>query len=179
MNQPDNIWLRLKKGDREAFLYVYKCHYQILYSYGIKLSGDKELTRDCIHEIFVQIWEKHPNLKDVYNIKGYLLKYMRRFILDKIKRDRLHSELEENIEKDLKLEFSPEDILIGKEANQEQVARVLDALSKLSARQKEIIYLKFYYGLDYQTIQQITSLSYQSLRNLLYKAMITLRKHLS
>jgi RNA polymerase sigma factor (sigma-70 family) len=179
LNQPDEIWLLLKKGDKNAFLQVYEIHYPILYDYGMKLSGEKELTRDCIHEIFTQIWDKRSNLKDVHHIKAYLLKYMRRLILNKLKLHRLNAELEENSNKYLRLEFSPEDMIIGKEDRQEQTQRVLNALSKLSPRQKEIIYLRFYYGLDYQMIQQITSLNYQSLRNVLHKAMTTLRKHLS
>ena len=50
------------------------------------------------------------------------------------------------------------------------------AISKLSSRQQEILYLKFYSEMDYDQIIEIMGLNYQSARNLVTRALEALRK---
>ena len=61
-------------GDKEAFLAIYHNHYHPLFYYGFTLTADRELTKDCIQELFLDIWNKRPTLnKEVDNIQSYLL----------------------------------------------------------------------------------------------------------
>jgi RNA polymerase sigma factor (sigma-70 family) len=53
---------------------------------------------------------------------------------------------------------------------------LLEALSKLSPRQKEVVYLKFYENLSYHEITELTSLNYQSVRNYIHQAIQALRR---
>jgi RNA polymerase sigma-70 factor (ECF subfamily) len=50
------------------------------------------------------------------------------------------------------------------------------AIGKLSSRQQEILYLKFYSEMDYDQIIEIMDLNYQSARNLVTRALDALRK---
>ena len=58
---------------------------------------------------------------------------------------------------------------------QKQKEVLLAALDELSPRQREIIYLRFYQNLSYEEIADIMDLNYQTSRNLLYKAIRSLR----
>ncbi|MEN7547736.1 sigma-70 family RNA polymerase sigma factor [Rapidithrix thailandica] len=179
MKLPDQtIWNSLKNGNKEAYLQIYKSHYELLYSYGLKLSNDQELTRDCIHEIFVNLWEQRAKLNDVLHIKAYLLKYLRRLIFHKLKKKNRQTSIDSLQQESFQITFSPEDLLIQQDITKENQQKIMEALSHLSPRQKEIIYLKFYDELSYQEIQDIMSLSYQSVRNTLHKALTSLRKRL-
>jgi len=53
---------------------------------------------------------------------------------------------------------------------------ILRALNKLPPRQKEIIYLKIYKGLNYEEISEVMSINYQVVRNLLCQALKTFKK---
>jgi RNA polymerase sigma-70 factor (ECF subfamily) len=55
---PMNTWGRMAGGDKDAFLALYESHYQALFCYGFSLSKDKELTKDCIQELFLEkrVW---------------------------------------------------------------------------------------------------------------------------
>ena len=48
--------------------------------------------------------------------------------------------------------------------------KIFDAFEKLSPRQKEIIYLKFYHNLSYEAVSEIMDINYQAARNLLSQA---------
>ena len=132
-----------------------------------------------IQEIFADLWEKKSTVADVVHIKAYLLKYLRRALLTKITAEKKSQGLNTNEENLFEVSISPEDLLIKNQISKEQERKILDALAQLSPRQREIIYLKFFDELDYQAIQDITSLNYQSLRNTLHKALQSLRKILA
>jgi RNA polymerase sigma factor (sigma-70 family) len=56
---------------------------------------------------------------------------------------------------------------------------VLVALGRLSNRQKEIIYLKYYQNLSYEEVSEIMNINYQVARNLLYQAIKSLKSLLA
>ena len=76
-----NYWDNMVKGDKEAFLAIYHNHYRALFYYGFSLTADRELTKDCIQELFLDIWNTRPTLnKEVENIQSYLFTWLRRKI---------------------------------------------------------------------------------------------------
>src|SRR6185436_10150035 len=63
------------------------------------------------------------------------------------------------------MEFSPEEIRIKKESASFNTSQLTQMINTLPARQKEIIYLRFYEGLSYKDISRILNINYQSLVN--------------
>ncbi|WP_313982306.1 sigma-70 family RNA polymerase sigma factor [Xanthocytophaga flavus] len=59
-----------------------------------------------------------------------------------------------------------------------QQIRLQQELNKLPQRQKEALYLVFYQELSYQQITKIMQLQYQTVRDLVHKALKTLREKL-
>lgn len=47
-----------------AFEELMKTHFAVLFHYGTKFSKDKEFIRDCIQDLFLQLWESGQNLSD-------------------------------------------------------------------------------------------------------------------
>jgi RNA polymerase sigma factor (sigma-70 family) len=50
------------------------------------------------------------------------------------------------------------------------------ALSQLSSRQKEAIFLKYNFGLDYEEVSKVLNINYQSARNLIHRGISRIRK---
>ncbi len=73
-------------------------------------------------------------------------------------------------------EISHDNFLVGKQDDLEHTEIILRALNKLPPRQKEIIYLKIYKGLNYEEISEVMSINYQVVRNLLCQALKTFKK---
>ena len=172
------IWLRLKNGDAESITQIIRNYYSDMYFFGLKISQSKELTEDCIQELLVDLWEKRAKLSNVQYIKSYLFKSLRRRIIRSLTYDEpdVYNDPFQN-DSFLPIEFSIEDQIIEQQTNEQNKKFLLNALEKLSKRQKEIIYLKFYEKLDYSEIAKIMSLKRQSVHNLLQESVKSLQKH--
>lgn len=62
-----------QSGDVSAFSTLYDMHINLLFNYGCKLTTDKELLKDCIHDVFVKLYTKKAELGIIDNFKSYLL----------------------------------------------------------------------------------------------------------
>ena len=68
--------------------------------------------------------------------------------------------------------------IFRREANLHRQLLVSGAMESLPARQKEIIFLKFFQDLKNEEIQKIMNLNSQVVRNTLYKALNNLRREM-
>jgi RNA polymerase sigma factor (sigma-70 family) len=170
------LWQELKQGNEQAVGEMMQYYYADLYQYSLKIACDADLSKDCIQEIFMEIWTKREKLSDVNYIKPYLFKSLRRRIIyHKTQKKR---ELK-NLGVDFDVVFSQEDFLVNEQNTKERQEKLLHALNQLSKRQREAIYLKFYEGLSYEEIAEIMGITYQPLYNLIYKSLKLLREYLS
>ena len=169
-------WESMTGGDKAAFLSIYESHYQALFSYGFTLTASKEQTKDCIQELFFEIWKKHSLInKDVINVRSYLFTWLRRKIFKELKRldgEKCSNELIDNFP-DKVLPY--EDLLIAFQQSEEKKDQLSAALKKLTKKQLEIIRLKFFENLSYEEIAIKTSLTQRTIYNLVYEAIRHLR----
>ncbi len=76
-----NAWRGMIEGDTSVFLTIYQDQYQALFSYGYSIAADKELVKDCIQEVFLEIWKTRKTITtDVGNVRSYLFTWLRRKI---------------------------------------------------------------------------------------------------
>jgi RNA polymerase sigma factor (sigma-70 family) len=175
-NQDITLWESFRKGDKEAFAALFREHYAMLFRFGSKFSTDTELLEDAIQELFIELWQAKSE-RPVLSVKAYLLKSLKYKLL-KIFRQK-GKLLALTDEKDIAFEWSHENFLIAQQESAEKKQLVLNALGRLSNRQKEIIYLKYYQDLSYEEISEIMSINYQVARNLLYQAIKSLKSLLA
>lgn len=55
----------IKKGDNQAFEYLFKTYYPRLRGYAVRFVEDEETARDIIQECFMRFWEKREMLSAV------------------------------------------------------------------------------------------------------------------
>ena len=171
-----NEWSCMTGGDTDAFLSVYECHYQALFSYGFTLTANSELTKDCIQELFLEIWKKHATInKEVENVRAYLFTWLRRKIFKELARLNGEKCTDELIKKFSQNILPYEDLLIAFQQSEEKKDRLRTALKKLTKKQLQIIRLKFFDNLSYEEIAAKTSLKQRTVYNLIYEAIRHLR----
>lgn len=170
-------WNDMVKGDRVAFLAIYQLHYQALFSYGFSLSSDRELTKDCIQELFLEIWKNRFTLnKEVDNVRSYLFTWLRRKInkeFERLKKEKINDQITEDFEV---TQASYEELLVTFQQSEEKKEELRRALKKLTKKQLEIIKLKFFENLSCSAIASKTSLTPRTVYNLMYEAMRQLRE---
>jgi len=161
------------QGNRDALGVLFKRYYSLLYNYGSKICTDRLLLEDCIQDLFAELWLKKTS-QPIQSIKAYLLQALK-YKLYKSFRNRIRiTGLEQN-DPDY-FELSHESFLISKQEDEEKVRTILVAINQLPARQREIIYLRIYKGLNYEEISEIMQINYQVVRNLLCQALKSFRK---
>jgi RNA polymerase sigma factor (sigma-70 family) len=175
MNESE-VWNSFRKGSDAAFASIYRQHVKVLFAYGIKIVKDRAVVEDCIHDLFIELWDRKVFLSSTDSIKLYLFKGLKRKILKVIEKNNRYCAKEELTEEyNFTIEFSHEATLIEHQLTLEQEARLKQAIDKLSKHQREIIFLRFYAALSYEEIASLMCINYQSVKNLVFRSMKTLR----
>ena len=176
INRNNNqLWNQVCKGEEKAFQTMYAQYAKLLYQYGLKLTPKTELIEDCIQDLFTRIFKNHKTLGKTDNIKYYLLKAFRNNLIRNIEKEKKYS-YEENDDYYFEIMFTVEDEVMASEEEQKKRKILADALTKLSARQKEAIYLRYTNGMEYDEIATVMKMSVEACRNIIYRAIKSLRK---
>lgn len=171
-------WESLKTGNVDALEAIYNLHVDALYNYGMILCHEPDKVKDCIHDLFVYIWNFRERVSVPDSTKAYLMVSLRRRLFDKgSKIDTLTTGLE-NVDQPGILTEGAEEKWIQREQDAARQQQLDKAMNTLSERQREIIFMKYYQQMDYEEIGRIMDLNYQSARNLVTRALTALRKEM-
>ncbi|XWW47414.1 sigma-70 family RNA polymerase sigma factor [Fibrella sp. USSR17] len=176
--QDEQVWQAFKRGDALAYADLVNIYYPILLKYGLRFSNDADVVKDCLHNLFIDIWNRRERLNEVRSIKAYLLTSLRRQLYKEIQRSQRIFSVDTSFDEyDFQVQFAIETDIIDKERNDENLSKLKANLAQLSKRQREAIYLRFYQALDYEDIAQIMAINQHSAVNLIYEALKLLRKY--
>lgn len=169
------LWDDLRAGKKSALKVIYDQEFQYLFNYGRKIFQRTELVEDSIHDLFVEIWQRHDSLGPTDSIRRYLATSLRRKIVSVLKKESKSQSVDSFETIPFDVELAIDEVIIAQELNEEQATQLKRAFDKLTAKQKEILYLRFYQGLDYEQIADVLDMKYQSLRNAVSRAIKNLR----
>ncbi len=171
-----NTWKKFREGDKDALLILYNEHYIGLMNYGLKVTSNREMTKDAITQILLRLWDNRSSLPDVINIRSYLLTTLRRELLAEIKMEnKRHSKYTEAGQNLPAEEKSYEEVIIQLQQNNELNHKLLSALKTLTSREKELLQLKFFEDLDYEDIAERCIISKRTAYNIIHRALKTLK----
>ncbi len=163
-NSADELWGLFLEGDMKAFHSIYSSHYQLLYNFGLKFLQPAKIE-DCIHDTFLNILNYKEKIKSVKNVKAYLFKSFRNQAIKMLKGNKLEFNLIEGT--------TPQE-----EENRDKekmIVQLKELILKLSPREREIIYLKYFQGFNNKEIAEMLEIKYQTVRNILADAIKKMR----
>lgn len=165
-------------GDRNAFAEIMQTYYPLLLNYGTQFQRDKEFVKDCLHDLFIDLWNNRQKIGTVDKLKPYLLSSIRHRLFRETKRLRWFREAEQlNEDYAMEVQFAIESYLVSNEVVHEDLKRLQINLDKLSKRQREAIYLRFFQEMEYEDIAKVMAIHSHSAVNLVYEALRMLRKN--
>lgn len=177
--EDQRLWSAFRRSDEYAFGEIARKYYQSLLTYGVRFSVDREFVKDCMQELFYEMWERRESLGDTDFVKFYLFKSLRRKIYRESNKKTGHSlETDLNHASDYSEGATIEEQIIALETKEEKIRWVNQRILQLSKRQQEVIHLKFFEELDNESISQIMSISKQSVTNLIHKSLTELKANL-
>lgn len=169
-------WERLMHGNEDGLEYLYKTYYRSLTAYARKLTGDEETALNCLQDLFFQLWENRESLSAVQSVKPYLIVSLRRQVFQHFRKTKRHGESAFLFYDELSdIHFSAEDILIQNRNLYLKEKYVAQLLNSLPARQREVVYLRYFADMSIEDIAAALSVQYQSVANLLQRAYQVMR----
>lgn len=182
------IWDDFLLGNKDAYAFMYKKYARVLYNYGYKIAQNRQLTEDCLQDLFLTILETRERLGHTDSIKFYLMRSLRRDIVRKLNNGSRsvgtghawpgqHRPVDDH-DVDFRVEFNYEPTWLDSQISKERSETILHELNQLPARQKEALFLKFFDSLSYEEIAGIMGIETTSAYKVIYKAIAALQKRI-
>ena len=166
----------LKKGDRDAFNCIYEKYWEGLFLCALKKLDEKEEAEDLIQDLFVSIWMKREDYEINSSLKAYLftaLKYkiINHFEFKRVRRKHMAT---------LKVAFDELDNGTSNKILADEVERRLEGgVNKLSPKVKLVYQLSREENLSLDEIAEKLTVSKQTVKNQISKALKVLKAHLN
>src|ERR1044072_4725929 len=170
------IWEACKEGDKNAYAHIYKLYYPGLFNYGCKFTTDAALVEDSIQEIFVRFWTNREKLAAVRELRSYLFVSFRHYLLKLLSQyKKIQEDVTTTEDYAFELEISAEQQRVNAEEQQQQIQLLTSAMRRLTPRQKEAVFFRFYENMSYEEIAGILNISVKATYKLVARAIIMLR----
>jgi RNA polymerase sigma factor (sigma-70 family) len=169
------VWARFRKGDRDAFSEIYGEFVDILFAYGRKITSDRELVKDCIQDLFYDLYRYNPNLNHPEYLEFYLFKSLRNGIIHQIKKNKESSSLTDEKISVFDLKFYAEQDLFDEESDDLRIKALKQILQTLNAQKRELLFLKFSTGLNYVEIGHLLDMNPDTVKKQIYRTIESLR----
>ena len=176
----DQYALILKKfiaGDENALSVIYFDFFDLLLNFGLKYTVDQSLVEDCIQNIFVDLLKNRKKLEFVENISFYLLKSLRYQINHEQTRIRKIISDETFREPPFLITYSAEKDVILQETDDYRKKILSILLEKLTPKQREVLYLKYNCGFNYEQISDLLQVDIPSVRKMVYRTLKSIREN--
>ena len=142
-----SLWNRFLDGDREAYAHIFERYVRVLFMYGSQFTGDRELVKDCIQDVFVKIYSNRSNLRPTDNI----------------------AKAKEQACEDASriIEIREEEAIMQN--------RVAEIMSALTPQQKRAVHYRYIDNLSISEISDVMNMSYQAVLNTIQRALKRIR----
>lgn len=159
-----------RNGDEEAFNALYRLYSGPMLRYGLSLTSDEEMVKDCMQDVFLQLVVRCRK-QVISKVGSYLFASLRNRIRDEFRKEASHSALSADLILSMEHAESSEAQLIRREADSRIHKNVISLFSELTPRQQEAFRLYFIEQRKYNDICKTLKMSNPSVRNLVCRGM--------
>lgn len=168
------VWSKFKSGDKTAFKTIYTEFSDSLFSYGARITSDRELLKDAIQDLFVNVYTYGSNLRKPELLEYYLFKTLKRIIIRKLEEKKQYSSIQE-FPSIFNLIFSIEEENMNDE-NDEAIQLLNAEVSSLKPLKRELLFLKFNSNLTYVEIGKLLDIKPDTVKKQVHRILKHLRR---
>jgi len=165
----------IARGCEQSFRKLYDQYAGKIYTMAMSYLKSPVAAQDTVQEVFIKIWEKRDDLSRIDNFPAYLHAVTRNLLINQLQKKIpfvSHDELiQQAIPEDRHLPHQQLDY-------RELVALISQAVEQLPPRQQQVYRLSREQGLNHQQIAKELSLSYDTVREHMSKALKNIRASL-
>lgn len=168
---------RTANGDRQAFSQLYSYYVPLLFKLLFPLTNEnKQDTDEIIQDIFLTIWEKRDVLIAIQSFQAYVFRMGRNMLVSRYRKEKVKQRFISEIKNRQLAQqavIPDNDILLV-----EYKTIVMEAIDRLSPRQKEVFMLRTEEELALKEKARVLKISLPAVKKNLYAAIRCIRTHL-
>lgn len=172
-NEHSDLIEGCKKGDQKAQFQIYKLYYKAMYNTSLRIVMDPMEAEDIIQESFLSAFDELENYSGTVSFGAWLKKIVYNRSVDSFRKS--NRIMFEGIESAELLHDEDNENVAAHEASEFNIKRMMNTLSGLPEKCRDIISLYFLEGYDHQEISEILSISESTSRSQLSRAKVRLK----
>lgn len=174
MSDSEDLFRKVKKGDRQAFETIFKSYYSPLLRYAISIVRNESVAEEIIQEIFIYLWEKREEIELRSALKSYLFTSVRYKAINYIKLELPKQQATTDLEGIAGM-AQPEMTINEPERLKMKIQYAIDQLPQ---KCKNVFVLSRYGSMTYKEIAEELHLSIKTVENQMSIALKKLRETL-
>ncbi|SKB65527.1 RNA polymerase sigma-70 factor, ECF subfamily [Parapedobacter luteus] len=93
----EELLKRLKKGDQDAYAFLYKEYYVLLCAYAFKFVHDHLTSESIVNDVVYTIWKNRENLMIEKTLRSYLVRAVKNRCINHLNQQKLQQTLRDQI----------------------------------------------------------------------------------
>lgn len=167
----------VKTPSYRAYKELFYSQYSDLCNYAYSYLKDDAAAEDVVQETFIKLWEKHPEMIDMPNIKAYLYRAVRNNSISVLRKQTTEDNGNKGFEWVQDISEDPEAKEIA-EAKPHYDKLIYEAIAQLPPQCREVFTCCRVQGMTHQQAATKLGLSPKTVENYMGRALKLLRKYL-
>jgi len=176
VDQAEPVWIaRAQKGSSEAFTHLVEVYQTPVYNLCSRMLGDAYEAEDAAQETFLRAYQNLRRYDDQRSFSTWLLSIAAHYCIDQIRKRRMPL-----VSLDDTPYLDPPDQEPGPEASlgrREEQKRIEVLLSTLTAQDRAVVVMRYWYDLSYEEIAESLSMSVSAVKSRLHRARLSLAQN--
>jgi RNA polymerase sigma-70 factor (ECF subfamily) len=146
----DELLIRIRSGDEEAFVTLYRRRQGSIYRFALHMSGSLTVAEDVAQEVFLALLREECGFDpERGTLSGYLFGIARKLVLRNVERGRSVITLENDLDDSNLSELAVNDDPLVELTHREGIAALRRAVQALPRRYREVVVLCDLEEVDY------------------------------
>jgi RNA polymerase sigma-70 factor (family 1) len=169
-NEPE-LLRQVAAGSTPAFQRLVLAYQRKLFSYIYKVTASRELTRDMVQDIFLNLWLMRAKLPEINNLNAYL---------HRVAHNEIYHSLQKVAREELVLHHLKNEGQVAEDAGQPLLSKeirlyIQQLVDQLTPRQREVFLLSREEGLSYEEIARHMGIGFETVKYHMAEALKFLR----
>jgi RNA polymerase sigma-70 factor (ECF subfamily) len=175
MDTIKEITYNISLGDEKSFKRFFDIYKGKIYSYLLSIVKINEIAEELTSDVFLKIWLKRSEFKNIENVDGYVFIIAKNKALDFLRAASRNKKLQEWVEESFldKEAQNSQDSIATLLERRESVKKILEGLT---VQRREIITLSHIEGYTYEEISNHLQISKNTVRNTIVQTIKVLQK---
>lgn len=172
--QEQEILLRIRDDNKEAFTLLYRCYYTDLVLFCGNFMKERENCEDIVQIVFLKLWNDRKTIQIESSLKSYLLRAVRNSCYDEFRHQEVIRQHQNSFDTSILGNYDTENYVLHSDLS----THLQDALQKLPESFRKAFILNRIDGLKYKEIADQLDVSVRTVEMRISKALELLRKQL-